>query len=523
VPGKHITLDRVAKYRSARETWSRPKAARMALFSVASARRIDRGDHFGQRSTVARPSACRTSKLSVIWSDEASRHIASHPGARAKAVFEHLLRQARERGGPVLASHRRSFERWYVRWKMERGIHRPTYPDRSESYAFLRSAHQGSFLPSVPRVRIDLIPDMQLVLKMAVSSSLRIRNRALFILGITYGVPLAHISAYLMLSGSTIGRWSGRLKVEGPRQFLSPGLREHPRRDSPEIKATLFKVLHSPPTCYGFSRTNWRAVDLKSAMQSEGIVTSLWTMRHIVRSEGYHWRKARVSLTSTDPNYRAKVDRIKSILANLKEDESFFSVDEYGPFSIRLVSGRQLVAPGVVPVVAQWQKSRGHLILTAALDLRTNQITHFYSEKKNTAEMIKIVDVVRRATSTKAVIYFSWDAASWHMSKALNKRVEFLNDWAAYDRAPKIVLVPLPARAQFLNVIESVFSGMARAVIHNSNFADETSAKKMLDGYIEQRNTYFLSHPRKVGNKIWRSERLPSIFDETANFKDPSY
>jgi hypothetical protein len=47
-------------------------------------------------------------------------------------------------------------------------------------------------------------------------------------------------------------------------------------------------------------------------------------MRHIVRSEGYHWRKARVSLTSSDPNYRAKVDRIKSILANLKEDESFF-------------------------------------------------------------------------------------------------------------------------------------------------------------------------------------------------------
>jgi transposase len=523
MPGKHITLDRVAKYRSAREKWSRPTAARMALVSVVSARRIDYGVHFSQRSTVAKPSARRASKVSVIWSDEASQHIESHPGARAKAVFEHLLQQGRDRGIPVLASHRRSFERWYVRWKVERGIHLQTHPDRSESYAFLRSAHQGSLFPSALRVRDDLIPEMKPILKMAVSSSLRVRNRALFILGIAHGIPLAYIGSYLMLSGSTIGRWSRRLKAEGLKQFLSPDLREHPKRDSPEIKGTLFKVLHSPPTCYGFSRTNWRAIDLKSAMQTEGAVTSLWTMRHIVRSEGYHWRKARVSLTSTDPNYRAKVDRIKSILANLKEDESFFSVDEFGPFSIRLVSGRQLVAPGVVPVVPQWQKSRGNLILTAALDLRTNQITHFYSEKKNTAEMIKMVDVVRRATLTKAVIYFSWDAASWHMSKALGKRVEFLNDWAAYDGAPKIALVPLPARAQFLNVIESVFSGMARAVIHNSDFADETSAKRMLDGYIEQRNRYFLSHPRKVGNKIWRSERLPSVFDETTNFKDPSY
>jgi hypothetical protein len=40
---------------------------------------------------------------------------------------------------------------------------------------------------------------------------------------------------------------------------------------------------------------------------------------------------------------------------------------------------------------------------------------------------------------------------------------------AAYDGAPEIEILPLPAQAQFLNVIESVFSGMARAIIHNSD------------------------------------------------------
>jgi hypothetical protein len=35
---------------------------------------------------------------------------------------------------------------------------------------------------------------------------------------------------------------------------------------------------------------------------------------------------------------------------------------------------------------------------------------------------------------------------------------------------PAVALAPLPAGAQFLNVIESVFSGMARAILANSNY-----------------------------------------------------
>ena len=33
-----------------------------------------------------------------------------------------------------------------------------------------------------------------------------------------------------------------------------------------------------------------------------------------------------------------------------------------------------------------------------------------------------------------------------------------------------VKLAPLPTCSQFLNVIESIFSGMARAIMHNSNY-----------------------------------------------------
>ena len=35
----------------------------------------------------------------------------------------------------------------------------------------------------------------------------------------------------------------------------------------------------------------------------------------------------------------------------------------------------------------------------------------------------------------------------------------------------RVELAPLPASAQFLDVIESVFSGLARAIIHNSDYS----------------------------------------------------
>ena len=109
------------------------------------------------------------------------------------------------------------------------------------------------------------------------------------------------------------------------------------------------------------------------------------------------------------------------------------------------------------------------------------------------------------------------------MSKALNERVEFLNGWANYDRAPAIELAPLPSKAQFLNVIESVFSRMSRAIIHNSDLKSVDEAKRAIDLYLSDRNEHFLQHPRRAGKSIWGKERDPASFSEAHNCKDPRY
>jgi hypothetical protein len=207
-------------------------------------------------------------------------------------------------------------------------------------------------------------------------------------------------------------------------------------------------------------------------------------------------------------------------LIELNSDEAFFSIDEYGPFAIKHHAGRALVGPTEQRFVPQWQKSRGCLIVTASIELATNQVTHFYSLKKNTLEMIRMMQALVDQYRDRRKIYLSWDAASWHVSQELFRRVHEHN-LSVGSGGPIVETAPLPARAQFLNVIESIFSGMARAIIQNSNYQSVDEARAAIDRYFRERNVYFVQYPKRAGSKIWRKEMETVEFSESANCKAP--
>jgi len=139
--------------------------------------------------------------------------------------------------------------------------------------------------------------------------------------------------------------------------------------------------------------------------------------------------------------------------------------------------------------------------------------------------MIKLIDILLIQYSKQRCLYLSWEAASWHVSARLFERVSELNSTAMTerDRRPVVKLAPLPSSAQFLNVIESVFSGMARAVIHNSDYQSVDLCKKAIDTYIDERNKYYRQNPKRAGNKIWGEERVLPSFKPSNNCKDPNW
>ena len=240
---------------------------------------------------------------------------------------------------------------------------------------------------------------------------------------------------------------------------------------------------------------------------------------------GYKFKKARKVLTSPDPEYRTKLAQITKILSHLTAHEKFFFVDEFGPCAIKIKGGRALVPGDQDRTIPQRQKSKGSLICTAALELSSNQVTYFYSKKKDTNEMIRMLEALLEKYKGEDRIFLSWDAASWHMSRALNSKVDQVNDDAYRQNhgTPRVQLAPLPVGAQFLNVIESVFSGMARAVIHNSDYQSVDECKQAIDKYFEERNEAYLRNPKRAGKTIWGSERVEPIFNEANNCKDPDW
>jgi transposase len=354
---------------------------------------------------------------------------------------------------------------------------------------------------------------------------LRDRNRAIAVLADMRRISVQVIARFLIEDTRTVSRNIRKYRQDGIAGLFC-ARKSGPRKDQqPEYRDALFSILHSPPRDHGINRTSWRMLDLGRVMAERDLPINKDSIRRIIKDAGYRFKKAKKVLTSTDPAYRERLEAITGILSTLSHSERFFSVDEFGPVSIRMRGGRALTGPGEERIVPQRQGSKGTLIVVGALELSSNQMTHFYAEHKRTAEMIKLLHVLLQQYRDQERLFLSWDAASWHASKTFLAEVAQVNcsDYRIGNKSPAVVLAPLPACAQYLNVIESVFSGMARAIIHNSDYESVAECMDAIDLYYSERNRHFKSHPKRAGHKIWGQEREPPVFSESNNCKDPRY
>lgn len=354
-------------------------------------------------------------------------------------------------------------------------------------------------------------------------------ERAVALLDLHEGGKITKISRKIERSEKTIKKWHAAFIDKGLKYLELPRTREVPEQIMDNIslkKERIIKLIHESPSLHDINRTSWSLQTLTQAydkLYNETI--SISSISEYVRSEKYTFKKARTVLTSPDPEYRTKLKEITNILANLKPNEKFFSIDEFGPVAIKIRGGRTYSPNDQTRTIPQLQKSKGSLICTAALELSTNQITHFYSSKKNTFEMIKLLEILIDKYATEERIFFSWDAASWHASKKLYEKVKEVNDPEYMNKCntPFVELAPLPSSAQFLNVIESVFGGMAKAVIHNSDYQTVDECKIAINRYFFERNQAFLENPKRAGKKIWGKEIVKAVFKDSNNCKDPKY
>ena len=180
-------------------------------------------------------------------------------------------------------------------------------------------------------------------------------------LGYLRGISTAQICSFLHIPTRTLFKWWKLFREGGAKLLFTRRPRSDIKANNDALKQAVFALLHSPPASHGFNRTTWRMADLSRPCFPK-MATVLLARRLSAQSSkkpAGKWRHARVVLTSNDPEYRAKVEAIKEILAELREDEAFFSIDEYGPFAIKQKGGVKQVPPGEQYVVSQWQRVEG--------------------------------------------------------------------------------------------------------------------------------------------------------------------
>ena len=363
--------------------------------------------------------------------------------------------------------------------------------------------------------------DRRALSELANSRSLewRLVERARIVLKLLDGELVKKVAHEFRTCQSTVIKWRNRFAALGIK-----GLHDQPRSGKPakyNSKFRLLEILHDRPSSFDINRASWTQEALALAYNKlHGVKPSNSTVCRFLRQTGYSFKKARRVLTSPDPEYREKVEQVLNTLQNLSPDELFFFIDEMGPLRVKKYGGNAIVHKDDVLTYPQAERHRGSITMAAALSATTNQVTWLYGPKKDSQAMIDLIELIFNLYPKATRIYLTWDAASWHSSSQL---IEWLNafnaDTVNSSSGAVIQLVPLPTSSQFLDVIESIFSGMKRAVIHHSDYKTQDEMKTAISRHFMERNAYFAENPKRVGKKIWEVD----FFQDTNNMRSGNY
>src|SRR5215831_13886375 len=238
------------------------------------------------------------------------------------------------------------------------------YSTFCERYSKWREANN---LPKRPRNKTYVCvigkADLDTLKKWCHSSDRRLWEKASALQEMSRGRSIEKICQKIERSRKTIFQWLQIYREKGLSSLSLPRTRKISPSSLDAIKERgerLLRLIHEPPQLHGVNRASWSLVSLAKAYENQyGTFISRSTVSDFFKRSGYKFKKARKVLTSTDPHFRENLAVIKQTLAKLEPDEKFFSIDEFGPFAVKMRGGRALVPGDSVRTIPQRQKSKG--------------------------------------------------------------------------------------------------------------------------------------------------------------------
>jgi transposase len=298
----------------------------------------------------------------------------------------------------------------------------------------------------------------------------KIGYRAKIIILSYEGYTPPQIEKAINMHVKNIRKWIHRFNEYGIEGILEKKRTGRKPKFNEKTINQILKIIKKPPYELNLPFSTWSLRKLEAYLKNKGIDISHTRIRQLLLKHGFKFLKSKQELISKDPNYEAKMLRIKRLLKKpncivLFEDEKRIALKLYNGYKWRMKKE-------IVPLN---QKVRKFFYLFGIYNPHENlRYFSFYEEQRSRS----FVDFMNKiAKKFKDKIYLILDNHRSHTSKYTRKNL-----------SKKVKLVFLPFNTPKLNRIEDEFSLYNREVLSNRSFKSKKELLKATRKWINYRN-----------------------------------
>jgi len=334
-------------------------------------------------------------------------------------------------------------------------------------------------------------------------ASLREVQRSQVLLLYADKVPISQIQALVKVSRPTVYKCIDKALAAGP----DAGLRDHYHRPfdpsiTNEAKAWVVNLACTKPKDHGLAAELWTLKELAKYSRtyapeagheclSKAVKATIW---RILTADAVKPHKTEYYLERRDPAFEQKMQEVLMVyqevnLQNDLKENAFSSLITVSVDEKPGVQAIQNIAPDLPPKPGKHKnvgrdyeyKRLGTVSILAALDLHDGKIIAQVHERHRSCEFIELLKELDAHYAPECTIRVILDNHSAHISKETMKYLA--------SRPGRFVYVHTPKHGSWLNLIETVFSKMARTFLRHIRVSSKVELKERILKGINEINS----------------------------------
>src|SRR3954447_709310 len=326
------------------------------------------------------------------------------------------------------------------------------------------------------------------------TSSQALAFRCRIVLAAAEGRSSTEIAADLGCTGSTVGKWRGRVARRG-----GDGLHDEPRPGKPrsisdeDVERVIVKTLEQQPQ----DATHWSTRSMAAATgMSQSAISPIW------RAFALKPHQVETFKLSPDPLFIDKVRDIVGLYLNPPEAAVVICVDEKSQIQALDRSAPVLpLMPGVPARRTHDYRRHGTTNLYAALDVASGNVIADMTPRHRAEEFRRFLNLIDRSVPTEFDVHVIVDNNATHKTPAIQR-------WLV--RHPRFTLHFTPTYSSWLNLVERWFAELTNRWLRRGTHRSTSELIASIRTWITDWN----DQPRPF---VWH-KTADEILDTLANY-----